>query len=138
MTPFVFIVGTGSGSMSHALARTVAPGGRVHTFDFHEHRAQLARQEFEEHGLGEVVRASHRDVCQDGFGIEGVADAVFLDLPHPWEAVDAAARALNRDTGQYTLPISYLSLCQIAIEGGSNLSSPWMGVDVPGCHSDST
>ncbi|XP_037274794.2 tRNA methyltransferase 61 [Rhipicephalus microplus] len=91
--------GTGSGSMTHALARTVAPNGHVYTFDFHEHRAQVAQKEFQEHGLNSVVTCAHRDICQDGFGIEGLADAVFLDLPHPWKAVDAAASALKPGCG---------------------------------------
>uniref|UniRef100_A0A224ZAS4 tRNA (adenine(58)-N(1))-methyltransferase catalytic subunit TRMT61A n=1 Tax=Rhipicephalus zambeziensis TaxID=60191 RepID=A0A224ZAS4_9ACAR len=92
-------VGTGSGSMTHALAQTVAPNGHVYTFDFHEHRAQVAQKEFQDHGLNSVVTCAHRDVCQDGFGIEGLADAVFLDLPHPWKAVDAAASALKPGCG---------------------------------------
>lgn len=91
--------GTGSGSMTHALARTVGPEGHVYTFDFHEHRAELARREFEEHGLVDVVTASHRDVCENGFGLEGVADAVFLDLPHPWKVVESAAKAFKCSSG---------------------------------------
>lgn len=89
--------GTGSGSFSHSLARAVSPNGHLFTFEYHEVRAQLARQEFEEHRLSpQLVTATHRDVCKDGFGMEGVADAVFLDLPAPWEAIPHAKAALNR------------------------------------------
>ncbi|XP_013784259.1 tRNA (adenine(58)-N(1))-methyltransferase catalytic subunit TRMT61A-like [Limulus polyphemus] len=79
--------GTGSGSLSHALARTIAPTGQLYTFDFHEQRVSLAREEFQEHGLGDIVTVQQRDVCAEGFGLEDIADAMFLDLPHPWEAI---------------------------------------------------
>ena len=52
--------GTGSGSLSHAILRTIAPSGHLHTFDFHEQRSQLARDEFTAHGLGDYVTARHR------------------------------------------------------------------------------
>lgn len=94
--------GTGSGSLTHSLARTVAPTGRVHTFDFHEKRVQTAKEEFGAHfGDTGVVVASHGDACADGFGpdLDGRADAVFLDLPRPWEAVGHARRALRRSGG---------------------------------------
>lgn len=89
--------GTGSGSLSHALIRAIKPSGHLFTFDFHEHRVEIARKEFKDHGLGDFVTVAHRDVCQNGFGAEvaGKADAVFLDLPHPWEAVPHAVEALK-------------------------------------------
>lgn len=92
--------GTGSGSLTHALARAVSPGGAVHTFEFHAGRAATAAAEFEAHGLGGVVTSHVRDVQAGGFGAPfetGGADAVFLDLPAPWAAVPSAAAALRPD-----------------------------------------
>jgi len=43
------------------------------------------------------VTLTHRNVCRDGFTVEGRADAVFLDLPAPWDAVEHAKRALRKD-----------------------------------------
>ena len=43
--------GTGSGSLSHPLARTVAPRGHLHTSDFYVERDEKARAVFAENGL---------------------------------------------------------------------------------------
>ncbi|KAJ2006788.1 tRNA (adenine-N(1)-)-methyltransferase catalytic subunit trm61 [Coemansia thaxteri] len=90
--------GTGSGSFSHSIARTIAPTGHLHTFEYHEIRAEKARKEFVEHNLTDIVTIEHRDVLANGFGVTGIADAVFLDLPAPWDAVASAKEALRRDT----------------------------------------
>ena len=79
--------GTGSGSLSHAIARSIAPTGHLYTFDFHQERVLQARAEFSEHGLSGVVTCQCRDVCGTGFEVENAVTAVFLDLPRPWEAV---------------------------------------------------
>lgn len=93
--------GTGSGSLSHSLIRTVAPTGHLHTFDFHQDRVDVATQEFKDHRVGKYVTAQRRDVCAEGFGqeLDGKADAVFLDLPHPWDAVPHAKRSLQKVKG---------------------------------------
>lgn len=93
----VIEAGTGSGSLSHAFIRAVKPHGHLHTFDFHEVRCSVARDEFENHGLNEYVTVRHRDVCRSGFTEElnGRADVVFLDLPAPWEAVKHAVSSLK-------------------------------------------
>jgi tRNA (adenine57-N1/adenine58-N1)-methyltransferase len=94
--------GTGSGALSHAALRTLAPGGHLHTFEFHRDRAVRAREEFASHHLSHLVTVHHVDVCHDdddddgGFVddcipeehrvVRGV-DAVVLDLPEPWLAI---------------------------------------------------
>lgn len=89
--------GTGSGSFSHSIARIIGPKGHLHTFEFHPVRAELARAEFKEHGLEDIITVYHRDVCKTGFDLDSVADAVFLDLPAPWEALEHAKTALKKD-----------------------------------------
>jgi len=89
--------GTGSASLSHALIRAVAPSGHLHTFDFHEERLLKAKEEFKEHGIDAWVTATHRDVLSLGFDMTDAADAVFLDIPAPWDAIKHAKRALKKD-----------------------------------------
>lgn len=89
--------GTGSGSFSHSLARTVGETGKVFSFEFHEPRYEQAQKEFEAHGLDNVIELRHRNVCKDGFNPVKDVDAVFLDLPAPWEAIEKAKEALGRD-----------------------------------------
>lgn len=92
---FVCILGTGSGSLSHSILRTIAPTGHLHTVEFHSQRAEKAMEEFKEHKVSHLVTVRNQDVCKDGFGITGVVDAVFLDIPSPWEAISHAKRALK-------------------------------------------
>jgi len=87
--------GTGSGSLSTALATGVAPHGHVHSFDFNAERVRKAREDFFANGLGDLITVRERDVVGQGFPVvEGGANAVFLDLPAPWSVVESAARAL--------------------------------------------
>ncbi|KAL9094411.1 MAG: hypothetical protein Q9165_003261 [Trypethelium subeluteriae] len=77
--------------------------GKVYSFEFHEPRAELLRQDILDHGLQKIVQLTHRDVYKEGFCvddacIEGAprADAIFLDLPAPWLAL----KHLTRDGTQ--------------------------------------
>lgn len=108
--------GAGSGSFTHAAARAVFNGypesvqskdqtkqGKVWSYEFHEQRFQKLKVEINDHRLDEIVEITHKDVCQDGFGVEesrvssGInANAVFLDLPAPWLALRHLIR--NRDS----------------------------------------
>lgn len=75
----------------------------MYTFDFHEERADKAREEFTYHGLGDFVTVQHRDVCSNGFTEElnGKADAVFLDLPAPYLAIDHVVKAMKSEGGRF-------------------------------------
>lgn len=99
--------GAGSGSFTHASARAVYSGypgvaeangsatkrrklGKVWSFEFHEQRHEKLQEDIKEHGLEGLVQITHRDVCKDGFLVDGKspeANAVFLDLPAPWLAL---------------------------------------------------
>ncbi|KAG0301704.1 tRNA (adenine-N(1)-)-methyltransferase catalytic subunit trm61 [Dissophora globulifera] len=89
--------GTGSGSFSHSIVRTLGPTGHLYSFEYHQERVNAAKKEFEEHGMSDMVTLQCRDVCKDGFDMTNMVDAVFLDLPAPWEAVASAKRAFKQD-----------------------------------------
>ncbi|KAI0648177.1 tRNA methyltransferase complex GCD14 subunit-domain-containing protein [Trametes meyenii] len=93
----VIEAGTGSGSFSHSVARTIGPSGHLWSYEFHEARASKAREEFTRHGMDDIVTLTHRNVCKDGFTVVDTVDAVFLDLPAPWDAVEHAKKALRKD-----------------------------------------
>ena len=56
----------------------------------------MGRDEFESHGLTNV-RLAHRNVCKDGFGSVTGVEAVFLDLPAPWEAIPHVMKVIRHD-----------------------------------------
>ncbi len=93
--------GTGSGAMSTAIIRAIAPNGMLHTFDFHGGRVDEIRAQFERNGLQGLYTVTQRDVCRNGYEVEGglslcrKVDAIFLDLPQPWEAVKHARQVLK-------------------------------------------
>ncbi|KAF2073731.1 hypothetical protein CYY_004964 [Polysphondylium violaceum] len=93
--------GTGSGSLSSSIARTIAPNGHLYTFEFHEERAEAARKDFRDNRIDKHITVTHRDACKQGFrldhieGMVGSIDAVFLDLPSPWEAIDHAIAVMH-------------------------------------------
>ena len=87
--------GTGSGSLTHSLARAVGNEGHVHTFEFNAHRAELAAGEFAANGLTARVTSLHGDVCSPGWQYSNLThesvDAAIFDLPQPWDAVRKVA-----------------------------------------------
>ena len=100
--------GTGSGSLSTSIGKTLLPTGHLYTFEFNEHRVKMAQKEFKTMGLDCFITWTHRDVLADGFDLkvelDGIetnlddkADAIFLDLPSPWKALNHAHKALKHN-----------------------------------------
>lgn len=89
--------GTGSGSLSHFILRACRPHGTLYTFDIDQKRVDDAAKEFKEHGFGDQVKVTHRDICSDGFGEEliGKVDACMLDIPRTWDAIEHAHKILK-------------------------------------------
>jgi tRNA (adenine57-N1/adenine58-N1)-methyltransferase len=84
--------GTGSGSLTSVLAHFVGDTGKVVSYEKREEFSQLARRNCEKWGVVHRVDFKIRDIA-DGFDERG-ADAVFLDLPNPWDHLDRAKEAL--------------------------------------------
>jgi tRNA (adenine57-N1/adenine58-N1)-methyltransferase len=84
--------GTGSGGLTMVLARAVSPTGRVYSYDSRSDMQRLARSNLEQLGLAEFVEFKLRDIVE-GFD-ERDADALFLDVPNPWDYMGQAHEAL--------------------------------------------
>lgn len=89
----VIEAGTGSGSLTTALAFMVGPQGKVFSYDNRGQMQNLARKNLDRVGLLDHVEFKERDILQ-GFDETGV-DAVFLDIPNPYDYVDQARKALK-------------------------------------------
>ncbi len=85
--------GFGSGALTTALLRAVGPDGRVHSYEINEAVVSKAMS-----NVRSVIPDTSRLEVTVGDIFEGISDTdvdrVILDLPEPWQAVDAAANAL--------------------------------------------
>jgi tRNA (adenine57-N1/adenine58-N1)-methyltransferase len=89
----VMEAGTGSGSMTTALAHTVGPQGRVISYEVKPDVQNLARKNLTRFGLESRVDFKLRDIG-GGFD-ETDADAFFLDVPNPYDYTGQVRAALK-------------------------------------------
>ncbi len=90
--------GTGSGALTTALAWSVAPTGRVYTYEVRESAYEIAERNLRRYNLMDYVDM-HQQSIWDGFQQSGV-DALILDLREPWLFLDQVAGAV-RDGGHF-------------------------------------
>jgi len=101
----VLEAGIGSGSLTIALATSVAPGGKVISYDNREDFIKHAMKNIKNSKLEKYVEPKLKDVTT---GIdEKNLDAIILDIPNPWDAVNHAYKALK--PGGYLCTYSPLS-----------------------------
>lgn len=89
----VMEAGTGSGSMTTALAFAVGREGRVISYEIKPDVQNLARKNLTRFGLDSRVDFKLRDIIQ-GFD-ETEADAFFLDVPNPYDYTGQVRAALK-------------------------------------------
>ncbi len=82
----VIEVGTGSGSLTLALAAQVAPAGKVYTHDVREDFQKLAEGNLRKAKLLSFVELIKRD-GHEPFAANEV-DAIVLDTPEPWHEIE--------------------------------------------------
>lgn len=85
--------GTGSGSMTIALAAMVGAEGRVVSYEQKQDVQNLARKNLERVGLASRVDFKLRDIAE-GFD-ETDADAFFLDVQNPFDYISQVRAALK-------------------------------------------
>ena len=89
----VMEAGTGSGSMTIALATAVGAEGRVISYEQKPDTQNLARKNLERVGLASRVDFKLRDILE-GFD-ETDADAFFLDVQNPFDYISQVRNALK-------------------------------------------
>lgn len=89
----VMEAGTGSGSMTIALASAVGVDGRVVSYEQKQDVQNLARKNLERVGLASRVDFKLRDISE-GFD-ETDADAFFLDVQNPYDYIPQVREALK-------------------------------------------
>ena len=89
----VMEAGIGSGSLTIALASAVCPNGQVISYDKREDFIKHAVANLKTANLEKNVKTKVKDVTK---GIdEKDLDAIILDMPDPWKAVEHAYNALK-------------------------------------------
>lgn len=89
----VLEAGTGSGSVTIALANAVGPSGRVYSYEAREEFQQLAIKNVSRIGYASRVDFKVRNI-EDGFDETGV-DALFLDVPNSYDYLPQVKSALK-------------------------------------------
>ena len=89
----VIEAGTGSGALTLALAKFVAPTGKIYSYEARPEMIENATANLERAGVMDCIELKHRNII-DGFE-ETDVDALFLDTKDSWRYIPFAKVALK-------------------------------------------
>ncbi len=90
----VIEIGTGSGALTLFLSKIVAPDGVVYSYERNREFLENAKKNLEKIANKSQIEFFHSDVATDGF-VQTDVDAVFVDVPEPWDIIPKAVVALK-------------------------------------------
>ena len=85
--------GVGSGALTMVLLKTVAPSGKVISYELRKEHADLAKRNVAMTGLDGCWELRMEDICTADLVRD--ADAAVVDIPNPWDAIDNLRRSLK-------------------------------------------
>lgn len=120
----VIDAGVGSGAMCAALARAVGKSGKVYAYERREEFKKLAEENLTKWGLIDRVEIKLRDISE---GFDEVVDAIFLDVPDPWNYIRQCYEAL-KGSGNLAIVCPTTNQVQLVLEEISKF--PFINVEV--------
>jgi len=86
-------VGSGSGAFTTALAKIVGQEGKVYSYERRKEHLDLAKKNLKRYNLMDRIKFILRDVQVKGYG-NYKFEAVFVDVPDPWNLVTQTKKVL--------------------------------------------
>jgi len=86
-------IGSGSGALTIALAKSVLPNGKVISYEKRKDFIEIAQYNIKKAGLEKYVEFKLRD-AKEGIDEKNM-DTIIMDVPDPWELVDTAWNSLK-------------------------------------------
>jgi tRNA (adenine57-N1/adenine58-N1)-methyltransferase len=91
----VLEAGVGSGFLTLSILNFIGSNGKLIGFDIRGEHISVARENIEKHGFSGNAQLILGDVRDEELVGENVFDAVFYDLPDPWNALNTAYKGLK-------------------------------------------
>ena len=85
--------GSGSGALTLALAQTIAPNGKVITFESNRRHLKIAQKNIKMSPWSNLIDLRNEELMDSTPPIR--ASSIILDLPNPWELVNWSMKSLQ-------------------------------------------